>query len=69
MLREAPEHPFLVAVGERRFLRRDIEIHHRNGDKRDNSDGNLLACTGNAHKIIHLGGTPAPGTTWPESPV
>ena len=65
MRREVPDHKFLVEIDGKRYLRREIQVHHRNESRVDNCPDNLLAMTGNAHKIVHLGGTPAPDTYWP----
>lgn len=60
-----PDHHFLVAVDGVLFLRPDIDVHHRNEDKRDNSQDNLLACTKGAHRSIHSGKPPVERDVWP----
>lgn len=62
---EAPDHHFLVEVAGVKYLRPEIEVHHRNENKRDNRITNLLACTKGAHLSIHNGNPPMEGEVWP----
>lgn len=62
---KAPDHHFLVAIDGVLYLRQEIEVHHRNGNKRDNRPDNLLACTKPAHRAIHNGCPPMVGEVWP----
>lgn len=60
-----PKHRFMVDVDGIAYLRTEIEVHHRNEDKRDNRKENLLACTQPAHRSIHMGNPPMEGEVWP----
>ena len=62
---EVPGHHFLVKIAGTEYLRPDIEVHHRNENKRDNLRTNLLACTQPAHRAIHNGKPPMEGEVWP----
>lgn len=62
-----PNHPFLVDVSGKKYLRRDIGVHHGNEVKDDNRRRNLVACTSSAHRDIHDGRPVMQGTMWPES--
>ena len=61
------DHSFLVDVGGVLYLRPEISVHHMNEVKRDNRPSNLIACTSSAHRTIHNGGIPVPGSYWPDS--
>lgn len=63
----APEHSFLVEVSGVKYLRRDIDVHHRNEVKDDNDRSNLMACTSIAHRDAHEGRPLMRGSVWPES--
>lgn len=63
----APEHPFLVDVDGTKYLRPEIDVHHINGNRRDNRRENLLACTKEAHTAIHCGNPPVAGEVWPRA--
>lgn len=65
MRAKAPDHHFLVEVEGRKYLRSEIDVHHRSGNKRDNRPDNLLACTKSAHRAIHSGNPPMEGEVWP----
>lgn len=67
MREAAPMHAFLIEIDGVKYLRREIAVHHRNEDKRDNRRENLMACTNAAHRDIHSGRTPMRGTVWPET--
>lgn len=67
MREEAPSHAFLIDIDGAKYLRREIAVHHRNEDKRDNRRENLVACTNAAHRDIHDGRTPMRGAVWPEA--
>lgn len=65
MRKEAPNHHFLVVVDGQKYLKRGIEVHHRNENRKDNRRKNLCACTNQAHHDLHHGKTPAAGSIWP----
>lgn len=69
MREEAPDHKFLVEVDGEKFLSPDIAVHHVDEDKRNNSRGNLVACTQSAHQCFHSGKPPTAGEAWPEPEV
>ena len=62
---KAPDHHFLVEVDGVKYLRPEVEVHHRNENKRDNRITNLLVCTQQAHRSIHNGKPPMEGEVWP----
>ena len=62
---KAPDHRFLVEVDGVKYLRPEIEVHHRDENKRNNAITNLLACTYGAHRSIHNGQPPMEGEAWP----
>lgn len=66
LLREAPDHHFLVEIGGVKCLKPGIHVHHINEIKTDNRAKNLLACTAGAHASIHNGKPPMVGEVWPE---
>lgn len=67
MREAAPTHAFLIDIDGVKYLRREIAVHHRNENKRDNRRDNLMACTNAAHRDIHDGRAPMRGMVWPES--
>ena len=67
MRREAPDHHFLVEIDGVKYLRRDIDIHHKNEVKADNRPENLVACTAAAHRDMHQTKPVMRGTVWPEA--
>ena len=48
-----PESVFLVRLGDRKYLRPEISVHHIDGDKTNNSPDNLLVVTNSEHQKIH----------------
>lgn len=66
MREQAPTHHFMIEHGGVMYLRPDISVHHKNEDRGDNRQDNLLACTPIAHREIHCGRKPMVGETWPE---
>jgi hypothetical protein len=68
MRRCVPDHPFLVEIDGVRYLRREIHVHHIDGDKCNNAFENLVAMTQVAHWATHHGFTPKQKTYWPEPP-
>jgi hypothetical protein len=63
----APDHHFLVEMSGQKYLRPNIDVHHKNEVKTDNRPTNLVACTKAAHKDMHRGDTPMAGEIWPET--
>lgn len=53
MREEVPDHKFLVEIDGVKYLRREIDVHHIDHDKTNNSLDNLVACTAAAHNAIH----------------
>ena len=69
MLKECPEHPFLVRVGGKVRLSSLIEVHHIDRDRANNHPSNLLAVTKDAHaQIHHRNRKPDPWECWPSNP-
>lgn len=62
-----PNHHFLIEINGAKYLRRDIDAHHRNEVKDDNRRENLVACTRAAHLDIHAGRPLMRGSVWPET--
>lgn len=56
---------FMEQVGGKSYLRRDIDVHHRNSKKDDNRRSNLVACTPAAHLAIHQGKPVGVNEAWP----
>jgi hypothetical protein len=67
MRREAPDHHFIVEIDGVKYLRRDIDVHHKNEVNTDNRPENLIACTAAAHRDMHDGRPVMRGTVWPEA--
>jgi hypothetical protein len=61
-----PEHDFMITVYGVSYLRPEIQVHHIDENKANNKQGNLLAVTISAHRAIHNGNKPSPGTYWPD---
>lgn len=69
MIIKAPTHPFIVTVGGEKKLSSDIEVHHIDRDRANNSLDNLLAVTKFAHaQIHHRNRKPEPWECWPSNP-
>lgn len=69
MLELAPDHPFLVVVNGVKKLNPDIEVHHIDRRRDNNTPSNLLAVTKEAHsRIHHFGKKPEPWECWPQDP-
>ncbi len=66
MREEVPDHRFLVEVDGIKYLDPEIQVHHIDGNKRNNRRKNLLACTASSHLIMHSGRPPMCGEVWPE---
>ena len=63
---ECPESEFLVRLGNNLYLSPDAVIHHRNGNRKDNSRRNLIVCRNGDHTSYHRDGDRlVPGTYWP----
>lgn len=62
---ECPESPFLIKLGGKLYLHPHIVVHHKDGNKKNNTRKNLVVCTPTAHHQIHRGIQPGPGTFWP----
>lgn len=67
MREAAPDHSFLTEIDGVKYLRRNIDVHHRSEVKDDNRRENLMACTPATHRDIHDGRSLMCGTVWPES--
>lgn len=52
-------------VGGESYLRRDVDVHHRNEKRDDNRFTNLVACTAAAHQAIHHGKPVGVNEAWP----
>lgn len=63
--KQAPGHAFLDKLGDQLYLKRGIDVHHKDSDKTNNDLNNLVACTPGAHRLIHNGAVPREGTYWP----
>ena len=48
-----PESVFLVKLGDRKYLRPEISVHHKDLDKTNNSPDNLMVVTNSEHQKIH----------------
>ena len=48
-----PESVFLVRLGDRKYLRPEISVHHIDGDKTNNTPDNLMVVTNSEHQKIH----------------
>lgn len=69
MLKECPDHPFLVKVRGKLRLSPEIEVHHIDRDRSNNDLRNLLAVTKAAHaQIHHRNRKPDPWECWPTNP-
>lgn len=62
----APSHEFIELVDGVRVIRRDLHVHHIDGDRANNRPDNLLIVTVAAHHAIHSGQKPRPGSYWPK---
>jgi hypothetical protein len=62
---EAPSHRFIARVSGVAYLSPQIDVHHRNGDRKDNRLDNLVAMEPAAHRALHGGQLPEPGSFWP----
>lgn len=70
MLETDPDHPFLIRVDGMVRLNPEIEVHHIDRVRDNNSRENLLAVTKEAHaKIHHHGKRPNPWECWPQHPL
>lgn len=65
MREECPDHPFLIEADGKKYLKRDIEVHHLNEVKDDNRRENLVACTSSAHHAFHHGLDANESEYWP----
>lgn len=64
-----PLHPFLEEVDGLMLLKSEIEVHHIDRDRSNNSLSNLLAVTKSAHaQIHHRNKKPEPHECWPSNP-
>ena len=65
--RQVPEHRLVVEKAMGKILRPSAKVHHNNGIRTDNSNGNLVACDSQAHhmliharkRIVESGGSPS----------
>lgn len=64
-----PLHPFIIEVDGVKKLNPEIEVHHIDRDRANNSLDNLLAVTKYAHsQIHHRNRKPKPWECWPSNP-
>lgn len=54
------DHPFLVQMGEQKYLRPDIQVHHVNEVRSDNGLENLVPCSQRVHSDLHAAMRVAP---------
>ena len=70
MLASDPSHPCLIVVDGEKKLNPEIEVHHIDRKRDNNSPENLLAVTKDAHaRIHHFGKKPEPWECWPSNPI
>ena len=48
-----PDSVFLVKLGDRKYLRPEVGVHHKDEDKRNNTPDNLMVVTNSEHQKIH----------------
>ena len=48
-----PDSVFLIKLGDRKYLRPEISVHHIDGDKTNNAPDNLMVVTNSEHQKIH----------------
>lgn len=48
-----PDSVFLVKLGDRKYLRPEVSVHHKDEDKRNNTPDNLMVVTNSEHQKIH----------------
>jgi hypothetical protein len=65
--REEPDHDFMITIYDKAYLRPEIQVHHIDLNKANNSITNLIAVTLSAHRAIHNGNKPKAGSYWPET--
>lgn len=69
MMRIDPNHPFIIEVNGVKKLNPEIEVHHIDRDRSNNTMPNLLAVTKYAHsQIHHRNRKPNPWECWPSNP-
>lgn len=69
MMEECPDHPFLIVVDGVSTLHPDVDVHHIDRVRSNNTRPNLLAVTKSAHaRIHHHGKQPEPWECWPQNP-
>lgn len=56
---------FMVEVDGEKYLRQDIDVHHRNEKMDDNRRANLVVCTKAAHNAIHHARPVGQNEAWP----
>lgn len=69
IMKENPNHPFIVEINGVKRLHIGIDVHHIDKDTKNNDISNLLAVTKAAHaKIHHWNRKPEPYECWPSNP-
>jgi hypothetical protein len=57
----------MITIYDKAYLRPEIQVHHIDLNRSNNSITNLIAVTVSAHRAIHNGNKPKAGSYWPET--